>query len=86
MTRFSIQIVSDTVCPWCYVGKKKLESAITQYKQRYPDGNDTFETTWMPFYLNPDSPKTGVDKIAFYRSKFGDERTTQMFGMLSKVR
>jgi len=59
MTKFDIEIVSDTVCPWCYVGKQKLEQAITAYKAQHPNSNDTFSTTWMPFYLNPGAPKTG---------------------------
>jgi predicted DsbA family dithiol-disulfide isomerase len=58
MTQFNIEIVSDTVCPWCYVGKKKLETAIAQFKKQHPE--DTFSTTWKPYYLNPDSPKTGT--------------------------
>ncbi len=60
MTQFNIEVVSDTVCPWCAVGKKKLEKAIKSYKELHPDSNDTFSTTWMPFYLQPDSPKVGT--------------------------
>jgi predicted DsbA family dithiol-disulfide isomerase len=60
MTSFKIVAVSDTVCPWCYVGKQKLDQAIRTYKQLHPGSNDEFTTTWMPFYLNPDSPKTGT--------------------------
>jgi predicted DsbA family dithiol-disulfide isomerase len=59
MTQFNIEIVSDTVCPWCYIGEKKLNSAIAQFKKNHPDSNDTFSTTWKPYYLNPDAPKTG---------------------------
>jgi predicted DsbA family dithiol-disulfide isomerase len=60
MTQFNIEIVSDTVCPWCYIGKKKLEMAISQYRERNPGSNDTFSTTWKPYYLNPDAPKIGM--------------------------
>jgi predicted DsbA family dithiol-disulfide isomerase len=59
MTRFDIEIVSDTVCPWCYVGKQKLEKAIQAYKELHPGSKDEFSTTWLPFYLQPGSPKTG---------------------------
>lgn len=59
MTKFDIEIVSDTVCPWCYVGKQKLEQGITAYKQQHPDSDDTFSITWRPFYLAPEAPKTG---------------------------
>jgi len=85
MTQFNIEVVSDTVCPWCYVGKQKLEKAISAYKIQHPDSNDTFSTTWMPFYLNPGAPKVGVDKTAYYRNKFGDDRTEMIFGRLSQV-
>ncbi|TVY48466.1 hypothetical protein LOCC1_G001933 [Lachnellula occidentalis] len=85
MTQFNIEVVSDTVCPWCYVGKQKLEKAISAYKTQHPDSNDTFSTTWMPFYLNPGAPKVGVDKTAYYRSKFGDDRTELIFERLSQV-
>ncbi|KAG9248900.1 thioredoxin-like protein [Calycina marina] len=84
MTKFNIEIVSDTVCPWCYVGKQKLEQAITQYKQDHPKSNDEFSTTWMPFYLNPDAPKVGADKVAMYRAKLGP-RTDMIFGRLLQV-
>lgn len=59
MTKFDIEITSDTVCPWCYVGKQKLEKAIRTYNESHPESDDTFATTWKPFYLNPGSPKTG---------------------------
>ena len=69
MTKFDIEIVSDTVCPWCYVGKQKLDKAIAAYKTAHPESDDTFSTTWLPFYLNPGAPKTGMTGIAMYRSQ-----------------
>jgi predicted DsbA family dithiol-disulfide isomerase len=63
MTKFDIEIVSDTVCPWCYVGKQKLEQAIKAYKELHPESNDEFSTTWMPFYLNPGAPKVGKSHL-----------------------
>ncbi|KAK4690779.1 hypothetical protein P7C71_g6090, partial [Lecanoromycetidae sp. Uapishka_2] len=85
MTSFNISIVSDTVCPWCYVGKNKLERGIAAYKSTHPDSKDTFSTTWYPFYLNPHAPKTGIDKQEFYKSKFGEEKTLMIFDRLSAV-
>ncbi|KAL8804547.1 MAG: hypothetical protein Q9223_003101 [Gallowayella weberi] len=82
MTNFNISIVSDTVCPWCYVGKNKLDRAISLYRSSHPNATDTFSTTWYPFYLNPDAPKTGVDKRQYYMSKFGPERTPMIFDRL----
>ena len=85
MTNFNIAIVSDTVCPWCYVGKNKLERGIAAYKAAHPDAKDTFSTTWSAFYLNPDSPKEGTDKRQMYRNKFGEERTRMMHDRLTKI-
>jgi len=85
MTKFDIEIVSDTVCPWCFVGKQKLDQAIKAYKELHPNSNDTFSTTWMPFYLNPGAPKTGIDKLNYYKSKFGEDRTAMIFERLSQT-
>ncbi|KXT01334.1 hypothetical protein AC578_2710 [Pseudocercospora eumusae] len=82
MTNYQIDIVSDNVCPWCYVGKNRLELAIKQHKQSHP--NDTFSTTWHPFYLNPDAPKS-IDKKAYYENKFGAQRTQVMQGHLARL-
>ncbi|KAF2445360.1 thioredoxin-like protein [Karstenula rhodostoma CBS 690.94] len=85
MTNFNINIVSDTVCPWCYVGKKRLEKGIAAYKAAHPDSDDSFSTNWFPFYLNPDAPKISIDKTGFYRQKFGDQRAAAAFQMLGQV-
>lgn len=71
--------------PQCYVGKKKLEAGISTYKRLHPNTHDTFSTTWLPFYLNPHAPKTGIDKRAYYAQKFGAERTTAIFERLAAV-
>ncbi|CBY01902.1 hypothetical protein IAQ61_006498 [Plenodomus lingam] len=84
MTNFNIDIVSDTVCPWCYVGKKRLEKGIAAYKAKHPDSNDTFSTNWFPYYLQPDAGNS-VNKQAMYESKFGKERTAVMQQRLSEI-
>lgn len=85
MTNFQITITSDTVCPWCYVGKKRLESGIAAYRRKHPSrSTDTFATTWKPFYLNP-SAGASLDKQTVYETKFGAERTKAMQNMLSKI-
>lgn len=83
MTKYTISIVSDTVCPWCYVGKNRLELAIKQHKTTHP--TDTFTTTWHPFYLNPDAPKKSTDKRALYAAKFGAQRTQVMQAHLARL-
>ncbi|KAF2730769.1 thioredoxin-like protein [Polyplosphaeria fusca] len=84
MTKFDIKIVSDTVCPWCYVGKKRLEAGIAAYRSAHPGTTDTFSTTWYPFYLNPDGPKS-VDKTSYYISKFGEQRTNMIFEKMTAL-
>ncbi|KAL1858392.1 hypothetical protein Plec18167_006912 [Paecilomyces lecythidis] len=84
MTNIKIQIVSDTVCPWCYVGHRRLSRAIATHRQSHP--KDTFSITWRAFYLNPEAPSyPGVDKQEHYASKFGPERTTALFSRLAAV-
>lgn len=83
MTAFNITITSDTVCPWCYVGKQRLEAGIQAYQRKH-GSSDTFATTWKPFYLNPNAGKS-VDKQTVYETKFGAERTKAMQKMLSKI-
>lgn len=66
----------------CYVGKNRLELAIKEHKINNP--NDTFSQTWLPFYLNPDAPKS-VSKQGYYESKFGAERTKMMQKHLASI-
>jgi predicted DsbA family dithiol-disulfide isomerase len=61
-----LDVVVDTVCPWCWVGKRQLDRAIAQR----PD--QPFEIGYRPFELNPDMPQEGVDRKAYMKAKFGD--------------
>jgi predicted DsbA family dithiol-disulfide isomerase len=70
-----IDIVSDAICPWCYIGKRQLERALGTLEQE----GLRFSVHWNPFQLNPDMPKEGRDRAAFRAQKFGDpERVRQM--------
>lgn len=60
-----IDIVSDAICPWCYIGKRRLERALAQI----PAGS--VEVGWRPFQLNPDMPREGMDRQEYLRLKFG---------------
>jgi predicted DsbA family dithiol-disulfide isomerase len=62
-----IDIVSDAICPWCYIGKRQLERALAMLE---PEGL-TFSVHWNPFQLNPDMPKEGRDRAAYRAMKFG---------------
>lgn len=50
------QIFSDNVCPWCFVGKRNLESAIKQFTAK--EASSSFDVRWKPFFLNVESPET----------------------------
>ena len=60
-----LDIFSDTVCPWCYIGKKRLEKAISNHK------DTKFKQTWRPLQLNPVMPPDGMDRQEYLISKFG---------------
>ena len=60
-----LDIMSDPICPWCYIGKANLDRALAQR----PD--HPFLITWHPFQLNPDMPAEGVDRRAYMEQKFG---------------
>ena len=62
-----IDIVSDAICPWCYIGKRQLERALAMLA---PEGLH-FSVHWNPFQLNPDMPKEGRDRAAYRATKFG---------------
>ena len=62
-----IDIVSDAICPWCYIGKRHLERALAILAAE----GMTFSVHWNPFQLNPDMPKQGRDRAAYRAEKFG---------------
>lgn len=64
-----IDIVSDVVCPWCYVGKHKLEAALTTLREGAPQIN--IVQRWHPFQLNPDMPLAGIPRVDYVEVKFG---------------
>jgi predicted DsbA family dithiol-disulfide isomerase len=65
-----IDIISDTVCPWCYVGKRKLERALELFLEQNP--KVPVEIEWRPFQLDPTTPKEGVDRREHIKRKFGE--------------
>jgi predicted DsbA family dithiol-disulfide isomerase len=64
-----VDIVSDVVCPWCYIGKRKLETALAELRAREPD--IATMQRWHPFQLNPDLPAEGVPRVDYVEAKFG---------------
>lgn len=72
--KLRVDVISDAVCPWCFIGKKRLEQAIAQRADRYD-----VEVRWHPYMLNPDVPAEGTEARAYYERRFGSwERFLQM--------
>ena len=69
-----IDIYSDIVCPWCYVGKRRLEGALTSV-------GDAVHVTWRPFQLNPTMPLEGMDRTTYLKGKFG---SLEVFGRMKE--
>jgi predicted DsbA family dithiol-disulfide isomerase len=68
-----LEIASDVICPWCYIGKKRLEKALLLVKDLKP------QVSWLPFQLNPDMPKEGMPRAEYRKAKFGSlERSRQL--------
>jgi len=74
-----IDIYSDTVCPWCYLGKRRFELAMAARPQYEP------QVTWRPFELNPDMPADGVDRMTYLTARIGTpERVAQAHAELTR--
>jgi predicted DsbA family dithiol-disulfide isomerase len=70
----------DVICPWCLVGKRRLERALTMIAP------ETIRVTWLPFELNPDMPKTGMDRRDYRTRKFGSqERSDELDAQMTEM-
>jgi len=67
-----IEIASDVICPWCYIGRRRLEKALALL-----DGEVKPEIRWLPFQLNPDMPKDGIPRAEYRKAKFGSIERSQ---------
>ena len=75
-----IDIIFDTVCPWCFIGKKRLENALASRPQI------TVKPNWKPFLLNPEMPTEGIDRTAYLIKKFGSEaRINHIYGAIGEA-
>lgn len=74
-----IDIVSDTICPWCYIGKKRFERAVAE------SGRSDIMVAWRPFQLNPDMPTDGMARDAYLKLKFGgSDRSRQIYRAIAE--
>jgi len=79
----TIDVVSDVVCPWCFIGKRRLEVALALYAKEHPDA-PTPEVTWRPFQLNPGMPDEGMSREEYVQRKFGAQGGA-VYGRVSAV-
>ena len=75
-----LDVIFDTVCPWCFIGKRRLSQALALRP------NMDISITWRPFLLNPDMPSTGIDRTAYLVKKFGSEaRVRRVYGAIGEA-
>lgn len=78
-----LDIVSDAICPWCWIGKANLDAALAILEKE--DGL-RFSIRWRPFQLNPDMPAEGVERASYRAQKFGSlERSKQMDAQVAEA-
>lgn len=69
---FAVTVVSDVICPWCYIGKRRLEKAIAAHGR-------AVKVRWLPFQLNPTMPNDGLSRREYRTKKFGSwERSEEL--------
>jgi predicted DsbA family dithiol-disulfide isomerase len=66
----NIDVISDVICPWCYIGKRRLEKAIADLDMQV-------KVRWLPFQLNPTMPKEGISRREYRTRKFGSWERSQ---------
>jgi predicted DsbA family dithiol-disulfide isomerase len=79
-TRLAIEVVHDLVCPWCFLGQRRLLRTL----RRRPDLQS--DITWRPFLLNPDMPRTGMPRLEYVIRKFGGEdRARRLYASVTEI-
>ena len=76
-----LDVISDTVCPWCYIGKRRLDKALTSWDRKDVDIN----VSWRPYQLDATIPAEGVDRAKYYERKFGTERAKEAGKMIAEL-
>jgi predicted DsbA family dithiol-disulfide isomerase len=76
----TISVVSDVICPWCFVGKRRLERALCELGLE----NET-AIEWLPFELNPDMPEDGMPRSLYRERKFGAARSAALDAEMTRL-
>ena len=80
MTGLQIEVYSDTICPWCFIGKRRFERALLERSEV------DVQLTWMPFQLNLDMPPEGMERHEYLSLKFGDsERARDIYAPIEQA-
>jgi len=80
----NIDIISDVVCPWCYIGKRQIEAALKLYAQQHPEAEQP-QIAWKPFQLNPQLPAEGMSRQDYVLQKFGAARAKDIYARVAGV-
>ena len=74
-----IDVISDTVCPWCFIGKRRLQRAMELRPAI------AFDVKWRPYQLDTTVPRGGMDRQAYMRAKFGDDprKIVEMYKLIA---
>ncbi|KAA2233983.1 DsbA family oxidoreductase [Salinarimonas soli] len=80
MPALAIAVFSDVICPWCYLGKRRLESALDRLGLR-----ETTTVTWLPYELNPAMPPEGMERMAYREAKFGLAKAVQLDAQMTAL-
>ena len=78
--KLPLAIVSDIACPWCFIGRARLETALERYGL-----TERFAITWLPYELNPEMPAEGMDRNEYLESKFGPGKRKEIEIRLSEA-
>lgn len=78
--KLPLAIVSDIACPWCFIGKTRLETALERYGMA-----ERVAITWLPYELNPEMPEEGMDRTQYLDGKFGPGRRKEIELKLSEA-
>lgn len=71
MQALKIEIISDVVCPWCYIGRQHLGLALARVKAEFPELPSRLTIAWSPYQLNPHLPEQGMPRRQYLEQKFG---------------
>jgi len=81
----NIDVISDVVCPWCFIGKRHLESALAAWRKEHP-GEEQPLVRWHPFQLNPQLPRSGVPRAEYIATKFGGpQRAKEIYARVANA-